>query len=81
MGVVLGEAADAGHAGQLARLLVAVDRAELGQADRQVAVAARLGGVDLDVVRAVHRLEQVFLAHAVLLDVARSARPVLECSK
>ena len=81
MGVVLGEAADAGQARQLARLLVAVDRAELGQPHRQVAVAPRLGGVDLDVVRAVHRLEQVFLAHAVLLDVAdppgRVERPVV----
>ena len=73
MGVVLGEAADAGQAGELAGLLVAVDGAELGQPDGQVAIAARLGGVDLDVVRAVHRLEQVFLAHAVLLDVADPA--------
>ena len=42
VGVVLGEAADAGHARQLARLLVAVDGAELGQPDGQVAVAPRL---------------------------------------
>ena len=34
VGIVLGEAADAGHAGELARLLVAVNRAELGQPQR-----------------------------------------------
>ena len=70
VGVVLGEAADPGQARQLARLLVAVDRAELGQPQRQVAIAARLRGVDLDVVRAVHRLEQVLLEVAGLLEVA-----------
>jgi hypothetical protein len=36
--IVLGEAADAGHAVQFARLLPAVHRAELGQTHRQVAV-------------------------------------------
>ena len=56
VGVVLGEAADAGHAVQLARLLEAIDRAELGQPQRQLAIAPRLGLVDRDVVRAVHRL-------------------------
>ena len=59
VGVVLGEAAHAGHAVQLARLLEAIHRAELGQPQRQVAVAPRLRLVDRDVVRAVHRLEQV----------------------
>ena len=48
-------------------LLEAVDGAELGQPHRQVAVAARLRLVDLDVVRAVHRLEQVPLA---VLDIS-----------
>ncbi len=61
VGVVLREAADAGEAAQLAALLVAVDRPELGQADGQIAVGARLAVVDLRVVRAVHRLEQVAL--------------------
>ncbi len=59
VGVVLREAADAEHAVEFARLLVAVNGAELGQTDRQVAVAPRLGLVHLDVVRAVHGLEQV----------------------
>jgi len=57
MRVVLGETAHAGQAVQLARLLVAVDRAELGQAHRQVAVRMQVVLVDVDVVRAVHRLE------------------------
>ena len=34
---------------QLARLLVAVDRAPLGQPHRQIAIAAQRVGVDLDV--------------------------------
>ena len=42
VGVVLGEAADPGHAVQLARLLEAIDRAELGQPQRQFAIAPRL---------------------------------------
>ena len=37
--VVLGEAADAGHAAEFAGLFPAIDGAEFGQADRQVAVA------------------------------------------
>ncbi len=71
VGVVLREAADAGHAVELARLLVAIDGAELGQPHRQVAVAPRLALVDLHVVRAVHRLEQV----ALLLVVPSAAAP------
>ena len=58
VGVVLGEAADAGHAVELAGLFPAVDGAELGEAHGQIAVAVRLRGEDLDVVRAVHRLQQ-----------------------
>ena len=77
VGVVLGEAADAGQPRELARLLVAVDRAELGQPQRQIAVAPRLRGVDLDVVRAVHRLEQVFLDSRRSARGSRSARPWL----
>ena len=59
MGVVLSEAADAEHAVEFARLLVAIDGAELGEPHRQVAVTPRLRFVNLNVVRAVHRLEQV----------------------
>ncbi len=61
MRVIDRKAAHARQAGQLAALLVAVDRAELGQPQGQVAVAARLAAVDLDVVGAVHRLEQELL--------------------
>jgi hypothetical protein len=57
VGVVLGEAADAGHAVELAGLFPAIDGAELGEAHGQVAVGVRLRGEDLDVVRAVHRLQ------------------------
>ena len=62
MGVVLGEAADPRHPVQFARLLEAVHRAELRQPQRQLAVAPRLRLVDHDVVRAVHRPQQVTLA-------------------
>ncbi len=58
MGVVLGEGPHANHAAQLAALLVAIDRAELGESQRQVAIAARDGLVDVDVVRAVHGSQQ-----------------------
>jgi hypothetical protein len=57
VGVVLGEAADAGHAVEFARLLPAVDGAEFRKSDREVPVAVRLGGEDLDVMGAVHRLQ------------------------
>ena len=64
MGIILREAAHAGHAVQFAGLLVAIDGAELGQADGQIAIAARLRLVNVDVMRAVHRLEQkTFLLH------------------
>ena len=59
VGVVLREAAHTGEAVKLAGLLVAVDRAELGEAHGQVAVRPGLARVHLVVVRAVHRLEQV----------------------
>ncbi len=83
VGVVLAEAADAGHAGQLARLLVAVDLAEFGDADGELAVAVGFGGVDADVVRAVHRPQEVAvtlgeqLADDLLIVVAHS-RPWLQ---
>ncbi len=59
VGIVLRETADPGHARQLAGLLEPVDRTELRQPHGQVSVAAGHRLVDLDVVRAVHRLEQV----------------------
>ena len=61
VGVVLSETAHSGQSVELARLLVAVDRSELGQTDRQLLVRTGLRTVDLAVVRAVHRLEQVLL--------------------
>ena len=61
MRVVLCEAAHAREAGQLAAFFVTVDRAELRQAQRQVAVGAHLALVDHAVMRAVHRLDQEFL--------------------
>ena len=56
--VVLGQAPDAQHSVEFTGLLVTVHGAELGQPHRQFTVAARLGLVDLHVVRAVHRLQQ-----------------------
>ena len=46
---------------QFAALLIAIDGAELRQAERQVAVGTGRGTEDLAVVRAVHRLEHVLL--------------------
>ena len=62
VGVVLREAAHAGESVKLARLLVAVNRSELGQTHRKILVRVRLTAVYLAVVRTVHRLEQVLLA-------------------
>ena len=56
-----------------AAALVAVDGAELGPAQGQVAVGAHPGLVDLDVERAVHRLDVVGL----LVDVHRRVHAVL----
>ncbi len=61
VGIVLSESANACHAAEFARLLVAIHRAEFGQAHGQLAITARLALVNHDVVRAVHRLEEVFL--------------------
>ncbi len=60
--VVLGHAPHAGQALQHAGHLVAVDRAELEEPHRQLAVGALMALVDEDVERAVHRLEVVLLA-------------------
>ena len=57
--VVLGEAAHAQHPVHDARALVAVDRAELGPAQGQLAVAPAAVLVDQDVARAVHGLDAV----------------------
>ena len=60
--VVLGEAADPGQAVHHTGLLVPVDRAELEQPQRQLAVGPPARGVDQDVHRAVHRLGVVLRA-------------------
>ena len=57
MGVVLREATDARHAVELAGLLPAVNGAELGETHREIAITVRLRREDLDVMRAVHRLQ------------------------
>ena len=59
VGVVLGEAPHTRHAVQLAGLLEAIDGAELGQTNRQIAVTALIGLVNLNVVRTVHRFEKI----------------------
>ena len=71
VGVILGEAAHAGHAAQFAGFLPAVDGAKLREAHRQVPVAVVVAGEDLDVVRAIHRLEQEALDVALLELVAQ----------
>ncbi len=68
MGVVLREAAHAGQSMQLAALLVAIHGAELGQSQRQVAVGAGLGFINLAVVRAVHGFEHELLVGVGRLD-------------
>ena len=59
VGVVLDEVADPHQPVQGAGRLVAVAGAELGHAQRQVAVAAQSLVVNLDVARTVHRLDRV----------------------
>ena len=59
--VVDGEAADAKQAVKDARALVPVDRADLSDPQRQVAVTARSAGVDLKVEGTVHGLDVVVL--------------------
>ena len=56
--VVLGEGTHAHQPVQRARRLVAMARAELGHAQRQVAVRLDALPEDLDVTRAVHRLDR-----------------------
>ena len=57
MGIVLGETAHASHAVKFPGLFPAVNRAELGEAQGQVAIGVRLGSEDLDVMGAIHRLQ------------------------
>ena len=59
MRIVLREVADAEQAVELARLLMAMDEAELAEAQRQIAVAVLRGVVDEHAARAVHRLDGV----------------------
>ncbi len=54
MGVVQRHAAHPAEPAQRSRALIAIHRAEFGDTDGKVAVAALLGLVDQDVVRAVH---------------------------
>ena len=61
MRVILAEATHASHSAQLARLLIAIDHPKLRQPNRQIAVTPRLRGINLDVMRAIHRLEQILL--------------------
>ncbi len=60
MGVVLREAAHAEQSVEHARALIAIDRAQLAEAHRQLAVAVLLIRINQDVERAVHGLELVF---------------------
>ena len=62
MGVVLREAAHPQHSRQFAALFIAVHRPELGVTNGQIAVGAHIAGIDHDVVRAVHRLENIRFA-------------------
>ncbi len=62
--VVLGEPADPEHPVKRSAALVAVDRAELADPQRQLAIASGPGLEHLDVPRAVHRLDpEVLIEH------------------
>ena len=74
MRVVLGEGAHAHDAMQRPRRLVAVDDAEFGQAQRQLAIGAQAVLEDLDVAGAVHRLDGVDALVFLLCVVAGRAR-------
>src|SRR5581483_11152935 len=67
VGIVLRKSTDAAHAIEFPGLLVAIDGAELRQADGKIAIRMRLGIVDRKMVRAVHRLEEIFLGMAFFL--------------
>ncbi len=76
VGVVLRESANARKPRELSRLLVTIDSAKLREAERKIAIAPRLGSVDLDVVGAVHRLQEILFADASFLDKGDSCRVV-----
>ena len=61
MRVVLVEATDAEQAVQSALELVAVNQADFARANRQLAIAMRLGRIDQHAAGAVHRLDAVLL--------------------
>ena len=58
----LGEASHASHPVELARLLKTMDQPEFGDPQRQIAVTSRFGLINLDVMRTVHRPQQVAVA-------------------
>ena len=62
MSIVLRETAHTGQTVKLATLLVAVNGAEFGKAQRQVLIRARRSLIDFAVVRAVHWLQEIFFA-------------------
>ena len=59
VGVVLGKAADAHQAVELAGFFMAVDDAQLTHPQGQIAVGARFGGVDENAAGTVHRFDGV----------------------
>ncbi len=59
--VVLRKTAYPGHSAEFARLLPAIDGPELRQPDREVSIGMLTRCIDLDVHRAIHRLQQVTL--------------------
>ena len=76
MGIILSEAAYPGQAVECPTQLVAIDRAILGVAAREIAVGAHVGLVDLDVEGTIHRLGVVGLTfdihrgvHALFVEV------------
>ena len=58
MGIILSKTPNASEPAEFSRLLPAVYRSELSKADREVTVTMVLAIKDLDVMRAVHRLEK-----------------------
>ncbi len=71
--IVQGHAAHAAQPAQRSRKLVAIHGAEFGEAHGQIAIAAALGLVDEDVVRAVHGPQH----HALVLEIHGRKHAVL----
>ena len=61
VGIVLGERTHTGQSVQLTALFITEDGTELSDTQRQILVGTGLARIDLTVVRAVHRLEHIFL--------------------